>query len=244
MPHNRYAGRVSLDVPPLERTRLVDEVTDRLRRLIIEGTLEPGQALLQNDLSERLGVSRTPLREAFRVLEREGFVRVSNGNNTLEVIELTTPDMIELYQMREVVDGLAARLAAQRGISDVEYTELVGLIDAMSEMTERYDPSERAGHHADLHSRIAELSGNRHVIAQIPMIRFTAQMLARRLKSLRDEAPEVTFEMIEHGADDHHGVVEAIRAGDAKAAETIARRHIRKTMRSPLLIEDRRSARV
>src|SRR5438093_10908651 len=101
---------------PFERTRLVDEVTDRLRSLILDGTLPPGQPLLQISLSEQLGVSRTPLREALRVLENEGFVRISNGNNTLEVVELSPQEMVEMYELREVVDGLAARLAAKRGI--------------------------------------------------------------------------------------------------------------------------------
>ena len=222
--------------PPVERSRLVDDVTTLLRRLIIDGTLKPGELLLQNNLSERLGVSRTPLREAFRVLEREGFVRISNGNKTLEVIELTPADMIELYQMREVVDGLAARLAAQRGITDHDHARLVALIEQMSKSSSPMVPSDRAEAHAELHSAIAELSGNRHVISQIPMIRLTAQMLARRLHALQGEAPKITADMIEQGADDHLRVVAAIKAGDAAAAEAIARRHIQKTMRSPLLL--------
>src|SRR5579862_4729146 len=120
-----------VEIPAFERTRLVDDVTDRLRSMIIDGTLAPGTTLLQIDLAERLGVSRTPLREAFRILEYEGFVRIANGNKTLEVVDLSDDDIIELYQFREVIDGLAARLAAKRGISDADYEMLMGRIDEM-----------------------------------------------------------------------------------------------------------------
>jgi len=222
-------------VTPLGRTRLVNEVTTHLRSLIIEGALPPGQQLLQTELSEQLGVSRTPLREAFRILEREGFVRVSNGNNTLEVIDLSPEDMVQMYQIREVIDGLAARLAAERGISEAEHAQLKGIVERIAKATKPLAAAERSIAHADLHSRIAELSGNPHVIAQIPMIRLSSQMLARRLQRIVSNAPAVSDEMIEQGADDHRGVVDAIAAGNGRLAERIARTHIRKTMHSPLL---------
>jgi DNA-binding GntR family transcriptional regulator len=222
-------------VTPLGRTRLVDEVTDHLRRLIITGVLSPGQQLLQTELSEQLGVSRTPLREAFRILEREGFVRVSNGNNTLEVIDLSPDDMVALYEIREVIDGLAARLAAERGIDEQEHENLTEMVKRIARTSKPLAAGDRAVVHADLHSRIAELSGNPHVIAQIPMIRLSSHMLARRLQNVIDNAPAVSDDMIEQGAGDHQGVVDAIAAGNAKLAERIARFHIRKTMHSPLL---------
>src|SRR4051794_34839107 len=102
---------------PLQRVRLVDQVTDRLRSMIVSGELLPGHPLLQIQLSERLGVSRTPLREAFRILERDGLVRVSNGNQTVEVTEMTPTEITEIYQIREALDGLAARLLASTGMT-------------------------------------------------------------------------------------------------------------------------------
>jgi len=216
------------------RTRLVDEVTVRLRNLILDGALPPGKPLLQLDLCEQLGVSRTPLREAFRVLESEGFVRVSNGNKTLEVVELSVDDMLELYAFREVIDGLAARLAAQRGVSPSRLAELRALLETMRDQVGQAG-FVRAASHANFHAALAELSGNKYVIGQIPMIRLTAQMLARRMRSLAGSAPSHSAEMLEEGEDDHMGVLVAIEAGDGRQAETIARRHIRKTMRSSLL---------
>lgn len=83
-------------IRPLQRTRLVDRVTERPRDMIVNGELEPGRPLLQVRLPERLGVSRTPLREAFRNLQRDGLVRVMNGNQTVEVVEMTPTELVEM----------------------------------------------------------------------------------------------------------------------------------------------------
>jgi GntR family transcriptional regulator of vanillate catabolism len=224
-------------IPALERTRLVDDVVSRLRTMIIDGTLAPKTTLLQIELSEKLGVSRTPLREAFRVLEHEGFVRATNGNKTLEVVDLTDDDMLELYQFREVIDGLAARLAARRGISDADFDSLNGHLEKMAVLDPR-KPSEaveRAAAHAAFHVGIAELSNNRMVINQIPMIRLTSQMLARRISELGSAAPDVTTNLLGEGESDHRGVLDAIKSGGGADAEGLARRHIRRTMRSELV---------
>ena len=223
-----------MDLRMTGRTRLVDEVTVRLRNLILDGGLPPGKPLLQLDLCERLGVSRTPLREAFRILESEGLVRVSNGNKTLEVINLTVSEMLELYAVREVIDGLAARLAAQRGVPAARLEQLRQLLTIMRKEAGTASVS-RAIAHADFHAGLAEVSGNRHVVNQMPLIRLTAQMLSRRMQSLAEAAPGHSAEMLEEGEDDHLAVLAAIEAGDGRLAETIARRHIRKTMRSELL---------
>ncbi|MBV9661569.1 MAG: GntR family transcriptional regulator [Acidimicrobiales bacterium] len=223
-----------LAVPPLERTRLVDEVTDRLRTLILDGSLLPGQPLLQAHLSERLGISRTPLREALRILESEGFLHVVNGNKTLEVVELTPTHMVELYQFREVIDGLAARLAARRGLDAAASQRMHERLAKITASSSALDPIRRAAHHADFHAALAEASGNRYVITQIPMIRLTAQMLARRMSQLHTEQPAFGSELREEGVADHTAVLAAIESRDARAAEATARRHIRKTIRTIL----------
>ena len=226
------------EFPAFGRTRLVDDVTDRLRSMIIDGTLAPGTTLLQIELADRLGVSRTPLREAFRLLEYEGFVRIVNGNKTLEVVELSDNDILELYQFREVIDGLAARLAAKRGISDADCDALMSRIDEMHALDPSRDAAARAAAHAAFHVRIAELSGNRLVCNQVQMIRFTSQMLARRLADLGARDPDLSVRLTGGGEADHRAVVEAIRNGEGSDAELIARRHIRRTMRSELVLSE------
>jgi DNA-binding GntR family transcriptional regulator len=224
-------------IPALERTRLVDDVVSRLRTMIIDGTLAPKTTLLQIELAEKLGVSRTPLREAFRVLEHEGFVRATNGNKTLEVVDLTDEEMLELYQFREVVDGLAARLAAKRGISEADFDRLNGYIEQMAALSPSRprEAVERAAAHAAFHVTIAELSDNRMVVNQIPMIRLTSQMLTRRISELGSAAPDTTSALLGEGEFDHRAVLDAIKNGGGADAEALARRHIRRTMRSELV---------
>ncbi|MCX4095608.1 GntR family transcriptional regulator [Nocardia sp. alder85J] len=222
-------------IKPVQRSRLVDEVVERLRTLILSGELPPGHTLLQIELCERLGVSRTPLREAFRRLEREGFARPSNGNNTLEVVSLTPDDLRNHYQVREVVDGLAARLAAKRGVEAEHLDRLRGLVDHMRTFDSGKNWPRRAALHADLHANIAELSGNRQVVAQIPMIRFTAQMLSLNLNTIGTESPETIAALLGEGENDHREILDAIEAGQGQRAERAARRHIRKTMSSLLI---------
>jgi len=222
------------DIAPLERTRLVDEVTHRLRNLILDGTLVPRQRLLQTSLAEELGVSRTPLREALRVLQHEGFVEFVDGNKTLAVVDFSTDDLLEIYELREAVDGLAARLAAQRGITRATGKRLRG---ALAEFQGAVDPraiTRRAAAHADFHATIAQSSGNRHVVAQIPMIRFTAQMGTRYVQNLDEDARSRALAGIEQGEGSHLAILQSIEGGDAGTAERAARLHIRETIETIL----------
>lgn len=218
------------------RKRLVDDVVLHLRTMIIDGDLPPGQTLLQIDLAERLGISRTPLREAFRILQYEGWVRVTNGNKTLEVIDMTSEELLEIYRMREVVDGLAARLAAERGITTAEVTELEKMLDTMHSFDgDSLQTGRRSAAHAAFHARLAELSGNRYLVAQIPMILMSSQVLARRLAELKRQDTAIVAELLERGREDHRGVIQAITDQDGDLAEQIARRHIGRTIDSDLI---------
>jgi GntR family transcriptional regulator, vanillate catabolism transcriptional regulator len=206
---------------PLERTRLVDEVTRRLRDLILDGTMTPGHMLVQTSLAKHLGVSRTPLREALRVLHHEGFVEIVDGNNTLAVVNISVEQMLEYYEIREVVDGLAARLAAQRGVDNATAKRLHVMLTAMHNTLDPKAVTRQAGAHAAFHATIAEVSGNRHVIGQVPMIRFTAQMGSRY----------VPRHWIEEREGDHIAILDAIEHNDALKAEAVARLHIRNVAR-------------
>ncbi len=93
------------------RVRLVDEVADELRERIYSGSYALGSKLRQEELAEELQVSRTPLREALRVLESEGLLHSEPGRG-VRVVPADVKKFLAAYQLREVIDGLAARLAA------------------------------------------------------------------------------------------------------------------------------------
>jgi GntR family transcriptional regulator of vanillate catabolism len=227
---------VTPHVEPLSRVRLVDEVTDRLRSMIISGQLPPGTQLLQIELAQQLGVSRTPLREAFRVLERDGLLRNSNGNKTVEVVSFTSDEVIDLYQLREVLDGLAARLAAKHGLApDMEQR----LEHALTEMERSAHPGDLAHYsvaHLDFHLGIAEASHNSWLLDSVAggVIRMSSQMVVARFalatmaNTPQDREAAILTSLLQEGNRDHRAIFEEIRAGNTRQAEAVARRHIRK----------------
>ncbi|MVZ99854.1 FCD domain-containing protein [Actinomadura sp. LD22] len=216
------------------QTRLADEVAHVLRDLILRGQLAPGTPLLQIQLAERLGVSRTPLREAFRTLERDGLLRISNGNKTVEVIELDGRHLIDTYQIREVIDGLAARLAAKRTLPEDAVQQLERCINRMETASgPKLDAAEYGEAHADFHLSVLDASGNSRMREFAPLVRLSSHMLLTRFlqQHLEGDVEETLRRVICLGNDNHRGIFTAIRSGDAVAAEEAATRHIRKTMR-------------
>ena len=98
---------------PLFATQsLIDRAYQQLLEAIADGTLAPGQRIRQAELADSFGVSRQPVSHALHLLKRQGLVEESGGKG-LRVVPLDTLRVMQLYQVREVVDGLAARLAAQ-----------------------------------------------------------------------------------------------------------------------------------
>src|SRR5690606_17851274 len=103
----------------------------KLLEEIRRGELQPGARLRENELAERLGISRTPVREAIRQLESDGLVvHLPRQGATVRTLEY--PEIMELYEMRTVLEGTAARLAA-RGASEVEIAELRALNDELAQ---------------------------------------------------------------------------------------------------------------
>lgn len=230
-PQNDSLPTIQLTRP---QTRLADDVSHVLRDLILRGELAPGTPLLQVQLAERLGVSRTPLREAFRILERDGLLRISNGNKTVEVIELNRQHLIETYQVREVIDGLAARLAASHGLSDRAAERMERAIDRMEAASRAsLDAAEYGDAHIDFHLAVLEAADNSRLEDFAQLTRFSAHMLLTRYiqQTYGADAPEIIQRAICTGNEDHRAIFEAIRAGDAKGAERAASRHIHKTLK-------------
>jgi GntR family transcriptional regulator, vanillate catabolism transcriptional regulator len=231
--------RVAVVLPDMkvsfQRTRLVDDVCAQLREWIINGDLLPGTRLLQSELATQLGVSRTPLREAFRVLERDGLIRISNGNKTVEVVAPDTDEIIELYEFREVIDGLAARLLARQGPSE----KILGLLDKdVRSLEDAVLPSQMSAFsqaHAHFHGTIAENCGNRRVVDLSPVVQVTSQViLARRIRSA-PESPEllrIREAIVAEGNADHRRILSCIARGDEDEAEAAAREHIHKATRT------------
>jgi DNA-binding GntR family transcriptional regulator len=197
--------------------RMKEGIVDSVRGAILEGKLAPGTVLRQEHLARQLHVSRTPLREALIALEREGFVTIA-PSGAASVVALDARDALEIMDLREMVDGLAARLLAQRGIGADADRELTALAKTMRANAAR-DQHRYLVANAGFHVKIVEATGHARLQQFIPLVRMSAQVVYIRL---RDQGRRLT-----HSADEHTRVLDAIRAGDADAAERFAREHVR-----------------
>ncbi|MBN1332121.1 MAG: GntR family transcriptional regulator, partial [Synergistales bacterium] len=116
---------VSLEIPKPVR----EEVTITIRRAILRGEFKAGDRLVETEIAKALGVSRTPVREALRMLENEGLVRRVPRGGGVEVVGFSNEDIIELYTIRETLEVLAAEYAI-RNISEKELKELESLVES------------------------------------------------------------------------------------------------------------------
>jgi DNA-binding GntR family transcriptional regulator len=203
---------------PATRKSLGEDVAERLREAILHGELSPGQHLREEELGERLQVSRGPVRDAFVLLEREGLVR-SSRHRGVSVVELTRNDLQEIYTLRSALEPLAITLAIQRGntgdLADMD-ASLAEMSSAFSRrITERdaarldvqfHDTIYRAAHHQRLSNAWEQI--------RLPTYWF---MLSRNVAS-----PDWRDATVSGHAD----IVRVIRAGDESQAAESIREHI------------------
>lgn len=197
-----------------------DRVFAVLRRAIIEGHIAPGSKLSEPALAAEHAVSRAPLREAIGRLEALGLVE-RRARVGARVVALSGTGLIELYEIREPLEGTAARLAAER-MSDTARAELSTLIEHHEQEVERENGQAYFQQEGDLdfHYRIVQGSGNRR------LTRILCDDLYHLMRMYRCQ-----FGMKSHRARDalkeHALVVEAIVARDGELAEWLMRRHVR-----------------
>ena len=196
---------------------------------IKSGALAPGDRLVETDLAQRLGISRTPVREAIRVLESEGLVahvpRVGLSVRTLDYSEV-----MELYAMRAVLEGTAARMAAQAA-SDIELAELE---DINAELKAASADGARS-YELNRQFHLALLDGAKNRFLTKSMIVVQKTLLILGPSTLAETA------RAQKAVDEHADILRALRARDADAAEAAMRSHIEASQRKRLkLLRDRR----
>jgi DNA-binding GntR family transcriptional regulator len=206
------------------RIRLVEEVAQVLRRRIYSGHYPPGKPLRQVEIAEDLKVSRTPLREAFRVLEREGLVTAETARGVC-VASADRKQLIDAYLFREVIDGLAARSAAQ--LVGVKVTRrLRSIIECQRKALDPWLPGDYTQANVDFHKAIIEFAKNEYLMRQLPIVHMTSQVFRPDAFMKQERAAAAISEHIE--------IAEAIASGDGDRAEMTARQHIRRTIEGML----------
>lgn len=194
---------------------------ERLLDEIRAGAISPGARLREEDLAARLGISRTPVREAIRRLEADGLVE-HQPRLGARLRRLGHDEVMELYEMRVVLEGTAARLAA-RTAAPLELAELAE-INAM--MAEARDPVQRARANRQFHTALLNAARNRFLRRSMLGLRRTALVLGRSTMFDVDRAAEAVTE--------HAAVLEALTSRDGAAAEALMRAHMEAAHRSRL----------
>ncbi len=192
-------------------------VYDLLRQRIIDGTLAADERLTEPVLSARLGVSRTPVREALRLLQAEALV-VEQPTGGVRVAPLAVTDLHRVYDVRARLEGLLARDACERARpADVE--RLSRLVDLMDAVRDHEDEVLRIG--AQFHGQIEALADNRWCSELLRQIRGHVD----RYRSLSARERVGTTDHV----DEHRAVARAIASGDPDAAERAMREHIERS---------------
>jgi len=202
----------------LEHVELVDRVYACVKQMIFDQELEPGQKILQEKLAARMGVSRSPLLKALHRLENDLLVE-NIPRRGYFVKDLGLQEIIDIFQCRAAIEGLSARLAAEKASSS-EIRKLRALFLPFSGQ-DRIDIDDYARVDRKFHDMIIELSGN-VVITRLDML-SNIQLRAYMAGLLRP--PEETLA-------EHMAIVDAIEGHDGVLAEQRMREHIDKSIRS------------
>lgn len=195
---------------------LRDVVFQTLRKEILMGTLKPGERLMEMHLADRLGVSRTPIREAMRMLEREGLV-VMIPRRGAEVASITVKELRDVLEVRRSLDALAINLACDR----ITPQMLQALREACLEfehLTLQRDVAEIAAADVRLHDIILQASDNNRLMQLVNNL--AEQMYRYRMEYIKDDRNHPRL------IEEHRHILDCIERKDKPEAERAAKRHI------------------
>jgi DNA-binding GntR family transcriptional regulator len=201
--------------PRRERRVLRDEIRDQLIEQILNGKLAPGERIVEMRIAQQFGVSQAPVREALRDLDLLGFV-VSSPFRGAIVRQISVEELVQLYPIRAVLEGLAARHAAQR-MDQATLKKLEGLLATMRSAAARGDHRRALETDFKFHLTIVEASGNR-LLQQI----WDRMRLATTTFLTVSKSHHSLSEIVER----HAEVLDALRTHDPDAAERALRMHI------------------
>lgn len=194
---------------------------DRLKQLILDGELPVGQPLVERTLAERLGVSRTPVREAIFRLEREGLVQAIEGKGAF-VASYTIDDLIEIYQIREGLEPLAARLACPHiADADLDHHEKQLKHYRAEPKLREQNPGQWRRLGRDFHNMFIYAANNTRLIRMMESMRNQVELFRGlgRIVAPRDD--------VRTSIEDHWEILQAFRKRDAQRAENTVRAHLR-----------------
>ena len=200
----------------IPRAALHEQVAYRLRELLVEGAIAPGAKLNERELSERLNVSRTPLREAIKMLAAEGLVELLPNRGAVAV-SLSEQDVRNTFEVMAGLEGMSGELAAER-ITDAELAEIKALHFEMLAAHARRDLSTYYRINAQIHRGINTAANNDVLTTTYSQV--NARLQALRFRSNQDEA-KWSRAVAEHGQ-----MIEALTQRDGAALKAVLVQHL------------------
>ncbi|GHE21449.1 GntR family transcriptional regulator [Halomonas urumqiensis] len=217
--HPLATSSVKAETSNPEVRTLAERVFQQLQDAIVRGELAPGSKITEPGLSKRYGISRGPLREAMRRLEAHRLIeRVPHVG--ARVVKLSMKELLELFDVREALESMAARLAAEH----MSREEIAGLREVLAVHESQSDLRSGEAYYQregdlDFHYRIVLGSHNRMLMTMLCDDLYYLVRLYRTQFSASGTRPQRAFV-------EHHRIVDAIEAGDAELAELLMRRHV------------------
>lgn len=201
---------------PIQRRTLHDELVERLREMINSGDLAAGAKIPERELCERFVVSRTPLREALKVLASEGLVKLT-PNRGASVAKLTLEDLEQVFPVMAALEALSGELACER-ITDAEIAKIRATNEAMVEHYENRDLPNYFRLNQAIHQGILQAAGN-------DTLSSTYDSLAGRISRARYMANMSALRWAK-AVEEHGQILEALERRDGPALSAILRSHV------------------
>ncbi|MGI6766628.1 MAG: GntR family transcriptional regulator [Lentihominibacter sp.] len=195
---------------------LREMVYEELKMEILTGAIVPGTRMMEVELAEEMGVSRTPIREAIRKLEKEGLVTIEPRRGAYASM-ISTKDMVEILEVRQDLEGLAAYFAASRMTPD-QLAELKKVCDKYNEAVKSGIMEDMIKHDTRFHRIIVDSCQNKILVQMIEQL----QELVLRFRYIYYD----NFKRAEIMPAEHAEILNAIESGDAEAARYAADIHI------------------
>jgi DNA-binding GntR family transcriptional regulator len=206
----------AFSLKPATRKTLGDSVAESIRQAIFGGHFKPGQRLAESQIASTLKVSRAPVRDAFASLEQEGLVSRATNGGTI-VTHLSRKDVEEICTLRQPLELLALRRAAQNGTAEL-WSQLAGNIQATENLS---DPQELAEIDLDFHEAIFRAAGHARLLSSWVNLRSQIRLIMVQ-RNLTDEAARGGT------VQGHKELLKAIQARDEAGAVALLERHLQR----------------
>jgi DNA-binding GntR family transcriptional regulator len=194
---------------------LRERILETIRDAILTATLRPGEKVAEPELAERFGISRTPIREAFRQLESEGYLTVIPRKGAV-VVSFSEKDIEEFYAIKSILEGYAARRACEK-MSDREIERLTAINDKLRQLAEAADGKSFFKVHNDFHDLFLHAAGNETLLDLITN-------LVKKFQRLRIASLSLPGRML-LSVKEHDKIIEAFRRRNADLAEKLVRKN-------------------